>query len=463
MKSQYLTILFIISAHYVYACSWNYQQPFWPLVESKMYINNVEISESVNDYIFCELQENCNNFLQKLSVQSQETQDLVIEELKRPISDTYQLLKIANSVAVSEADDRLKANLLKALCLNGPILQNQHTIPNFYLDENDTTRYTHHYLYEEAYQLIEDMLEGKRAISIKDAEFAIENAFVEGQANRAAYDYTISAIVNNVMRDAALLRPRMPSDATAKNLALTLFFSEDRESNNYQHFTYDVQSLFNDGGIVSGMVLSLLQTGKGTCRSLPYLYKIIAHEIGAPSYLACAPMHFYIKQQDNMGKWWSYETTRFTYCDERYIIEVNHVPPMAIASGLYTKPLTDKETLCQLLYDLCYFYEKRTGFYSNAFVRRCYTLGLRYFPISILKTLELSDLKYQLDKELWERGKRDAYDFTDYPDLQERYLRLQNMRAEFTKLGYYQYSRQEIKDKMEQIKEYIEKNKNNLE
>lgn len=131
--------------------------------------------------------------------------------------------------------------------------QSQDVITNFFLNEDDTTRHTHHYLYEQAYQIIEDMLIGRHAISLKDAEFAIENAFLEGQTNRASYDYIIAAIANNVQRDAALLRPRMPSNATAKNLALTLFFSEDRESNNYQHYTYDMQSLFNDGGIVGGM------------------------------------------------------------------------------------------------------------------------------------------------------------------------------------------------------------------
>ena len=336
--------------------------------------------------------------------------------------------------------------------------QNVDPIANFSFNEDDTTRYTHHYLYEQAYHLIKEMLEGKRAISIKDAEFAIENAFLGGQANRQTYEYVIAAIVNNVQREAAILRPKMPSEATAKNLALTLFFSEDRASNNYQHYTYDVQSLLNDGGIVGGMVLSLLQTGKGTCRSLPYLYKILAHEIDAPSYIACAPMHCYIKHQDNVGKWWCYETTRYNYCDENYIIETNHISPQAIASGLYTKPLTDKETLCQMLYDLCYFYEKQSGFYSNKFIWKCYTLGLRYFPNSILRILELDDLKYQLDKELWLRGKRDVYDFTDFPDLQEHYLRLQEKSSEIEKLGYYQYSQQEIKDKLDKIKELSERN-----
>lgn len=41
-------------------------------------------------------------------------------------------------------------------------LQNKDPIANFALNEDDTTRYTHHYLYEEAYLLIADMLEGRR-------------------------------------------------------------------------------------------------------------------------------------------------------------------------------------------------------------------------------------------------------------------------------------------------------------
>lgn len=60
--------------------------------------------------------------------------------------------------------------------------QSENPIANFSFNEDDTTRYTYHYLYEQAYQLIEDMLVGQRAISIKDAEFAIENAFLEGHS-----------------------------------------------------------------------------------------------------------------------------------------------------------------------------------------------------------------------------------------------------------------------------------------
>lgn len=335
------------------------------------------------------------------------------------------------------------------------VRQDEAPIKNFSLNEDDTLRYSNHYLFEQAYQAIEDMLTGKRAASFKEAVFAVENAFLEGGANKQAYDYKIKLIADNILRDAADLQSTMPSEATAKNLAITLFFAEDRASNNYQRCTYDTHSLFNDGGLVGGMVLSLLQNWKGTCRSLPYLYRILAEEIGAPSYIACAPMHFYIKHQDNLGKWWCFETTRYTYCAEDYIIRVNNISSEAITSGLYTKPLTEKETLCLCLYDLCYFYEKVTGFYSNAFVRKCYQLGLRYAPISNLRTTEINDLKYQLDKDLWNRGGRSEEDLNRFPDLKARQLEIRKKLEEYNALGHYEYSRQQIREKMQQIKEFV--------
>ena len=338
------------------------------------------------------------------------------------------------------------------------IPQNEAVIANFSLYEDDTLRYANHYLYEHAYRTIEDMLTDKQPVSFKDAVFAVENALLDGGGNYQAFDYKIGLIANNVLYDVKQLRSSMPSDATAKNLAITLFFAENRISNNYQRCTYDLQSLYNDGGIVGGLVLSLLQNWKGTCRSMPYLFKIIADEIGAPSYIACAPMHFYIKHQDNVGTWRCYETTRYAYLEEQHIYELNHISPTAVQSGLYAKPLTDKEALCLCLYDLCYFYEKKTGFYSNAFVRKCYQLGLRYNPVSILRALEINDLKYQLDKELWNLGGRSESDYLRFPDLNKRYQQLQQLRRDYDALGHYEYTQTQIKDKIQLIKDYDEKN-----
>lgn len=88
--------------------------------------------------------------------------------------------------------------------LSQPVLplQNKKPIANFSLNEDDTTCYLNHYLYERAYQTIEDMLLGKRPLSFKDAVFEIENALLDGQANRKAYDYKISVIANNILYDA---------------------------------------------------------------------------------------------------------------------------------------------------------------------------------------------------------------------------------------------------------------------
>ena len=51
--------------------------------------------------------------------------------------------------------------------LSQNIIPQQNVVPiaNFAWDENDTSRYEGHYLYEQAYEMIEDMLMGRRTIS----------------------------------------------------------------------------------------------------------------------------------------------------------------------------------------------------------------------------------------------------------------------------------------------------------
>lgn len=49
------------------------------------------------------------------------------------------------------------------------IPQNKAAIENFTLNEDDTLRYAHHYLYERAYQVIADMLTDKRSVDMADA------------------------------------------------------------------------------------------------------------------------------------------------------------------------------------------------------------------------------------------------------------------------------------------------------
>jgi hypothetical protein len=131
-----------------------------------------------------------------------------------------------------------------------------------------------------------------------------------------------------------------------------------------------------------------------------------------------------------------------------------HVNEKAIRSGLYMTNLTDKETIVQSLYDLLCIYERKTGFYSNDFVRRCYTLGLKYHYADVLHTKRIDDLKYQLDKKAWNKGLQSENEIKADAELRREYDYMQQQKKEFEAMGYYAYTPEEYMQKYQETLNY---------
>ena len=72
--------------------------------------------------------------------------------------------------------------------------QTEAPIANFAWDENDTTRYAGHYLYEQAYRLIEDMLTDKCPLNFAEAVFAVENCLFDGTLDHSWYEIELNRI-----------------------------------------------------------------------------------------------------------------------------------------------------------------------------------------------------------------------------------------------------------------------------
>ena len=336
------------------------------------------------------------------------------------------------------------------------VFQTQDPIANFAWDENDTSRYAGHYLYEQAYQLIEEMLTDQRALSFSDAVFAVENCFYDGTLNKAEFDAEIARISTGVRRMVFLSDLQAPSLDVALNYCIYLFYTQPCELNHQKPYHYDAYSLIHDGGLEGGMVAHLLKTGTGTCRSLPYLYKIIADNIGAKAYLANAPLHTYIRQQDAEGRWWNFETTTGTYSRSAWIMGHYHVREEAIRSGLYMTNLNAKETIVQCLYDMLCIYEKKTGFYSNEFVRKCYTLGLRYHYADNLQKFRINDMKYQLDKDAWNAGLRSEAEVREHTVFGPRYEQVLHVKDEFYQMGNHELTPEEYQEKYQEALDYLQ-------
>lgn len=334
--------------------------------------------------------------------------------------------------------------------------QTEAPIANFTWDENDTTRYAGHYLYERAYRLIEDMLTDKRNVDFAEAVFVVEDCLFDGALDHSWYLIELNRIATGIRNAASSPSVTAPNYDMALNYTIYLFFTQPCPLNHNHPYEYDKESFLKDAGLTGGMVTHLLKTGMGTCRSLPYLYKIIADKVGAKAWLANAPLHTYVRTQDDKGKWWNFETTTGSFSRSSYIMESFHINENAIKSGLYMTNLTAKETIVQCLYDLLCIYERKTGFYSNDFVRKCYTLGLKYHYADNLHTFRINDLKYQLDKKAWNKGLRSEAEIRKDTELRKEYDYLQQQQKEFEEMGYHAFTTEEYTMKYQKALDYLQ-------
>lgn len=337
------------------------------------------------------------------------------------------------------------------------VFQSMDPIANFAWNENDTTRYEGHYRFENAYRMIEEMLTDKRPLDFAEAVFSVENCMYDGKLDRSFYLSELNRIATGVKNMATSGEISAPTCDVALNYAIYIFYTQPCVLNNSHPYKYDKMSLMEDVGLTGGFVTHLLQTGMGTCHSLPYLYKMIADKVGAKAYIAMAPLHSYIRQQDANGYWWNFETTVGGFSRSSFIMESFHVSEKAIRSGFYMTNLTDKETIVQCLYDLLCIYERKTGFYSNDFVRRCYTLGLKYHYPDNLHVKRINDLKYQLDKKAWNKGLRSETEVRHDAVLGREYDYLQQQRKELEELGYHEYTPEEYLQKYQESLDYLQR------
>lgn len=135
--------------------------------------------------------------------------------------------------------------------------------------------------YVSAFNSMTDMLEGKDSLSIKRAVFMAEWAYLEGKL-----DYE-KDFCNEIYRITAFLNRfydanRLDAYKTGKQMAITDYFFKPYSGNRYTPYTYDFEYFSKEESDWEGQFVSkVLKTHKGQCCSLPWMYKILAKEIGA--------------------------------------------------------------------------------------------------------------------------------------------------------------------------------------
>jgi hypothetical protein len=243
--------------------------------------------------------------------------------------------------------------------------------------------------YERAYQELAKMLDGRYPLSFKRAVFLTENAYFDNGLSYQDFSGLIAALARDVKTVESQSAPHFLYDQTDKQEVLhnaVLFkvlterieFVSGRISEPYR---YDFEDFNGEQDWRNMFVSKLLVTHRGNCHSLPFLYKMVAEETGAQTWLALAPNHIYLKQHNLKDGWYNTELTSRRFPMDAWLMASGYVSKETIVSGIYMDTLSAKQNVVLCLVDLARGYERRAGTAAaEPFVLKCTELALQYFP-----------------------------------------------------------------------------------
>jgi len=113
--------------------------------------------------------------------------------------------------------------------------------------------------------------------------------------------------------------------------------------------------------------------------------------------------------------------------------------------------LSEKESIALCISDLLNIYESKTGIYSNDFVRKCYTIGIKNFPMSFLQCWKYGNVKYQLDKRMVASGMNNYQQVFGNPDLENMFYQADSTKRFIKNAGYTTLTSEQYREKATSI------------
>jgi len=247
--------------------------------------------------------------------------------------------------------------------------------------------------FQESYDYINRMLIDEVPLSFKDAVMNTEMAFYDGIIDNEKIDrkYNILLHLAKQLSNSDLITyAEKDKDNIVKHAAIFKALTDTTliplDSSYYivhPPYTYDFEDPLGQKDWSKMFVTKLLETGKGNCHSLPYLYKILAEELNIPCNLAFAPNHIYIKLFSENKGWYNTELTSATFPIDAWVIASGYVTTDAIRNGLYMDTLSNKQAVANCLIDLAQGYQQKFGKNNPDFVIKCCNTVLEYHPTNV--------------------------------------------------------------------------------
>ena len=302
-------------------------------------------------------------------------------------------------------------------------------------------------IYQQTFDYINSMLTDEIPLSFKEAVLATENAYRYDTLNIKAFSQKIELLakLSNIISNTELITyTGKDKNVVTKHAALFKVITDSLlipldSTHIFVHtpYTYDFDDPTGQKDWTKMFVSKLLETSKGNCHSLPYLYKILSDELGIPCYLAFAPNHIYIKLYAESTGWYNTELTSPTFPIDAWIIASGYVTIDAIRNGLYMDTLSNKQAVANCLLDLAQGYQYKYGNDNPEFVVKCCNMVLEYHPTNVNALLTKAEAQKQYIHSLMKAKnlKKPEELFPD-PAIKEMYSDMESIYIQLYKSGY---------------------------
>ena len=236
---------------------------------------------------------------------------------------------------------------------------------------------------------IESMLSGNSGLDFKKAVFLTEDTYLDGRLNEKTFNDVIgvyATLCKGVMSSGDIAYTEKDREIAMFQCAAFIFITDtvaiatDEGVLPHIPFTYNYDDYAGQKDWSNTFVSTLMQTQKGNCHSLPYLYKLIMDELGQECHLALAPNHIYIKANNKKVGWYNIELTCSDFPTDAWLMASGYIHIDAIRNKVYMKALSDKEAVAMTLVDLAQGYQAKYGIGDGSFILKCCDTALEHFP-----------------------------------------------------------------------------------
>jgi hypothetical protein len=264
-------------------------------------------------------------------------------------------------------------------------------------------------LFQESYTLLNTMLVNENSYSFKKAVFSVENAYLNNTLDTVNCNKQIKFLTNlsnSLIKDRFLAylekdKPMVNKWASVFQVMHdTIPINYNDKIYKYSPFGYEFNDVFGHKTRENLFVSKLLETHKGNCHSLPYLYKILCEALGTDANLALAPNHVYIKLKSIKDGWYNTELTSGIFPIDAWVMASGFVHIDAITNGVYMKALNNKESIALVMIDLAQCYQDKFPKNDGAFILKCCETALKEYPLfATALILRAETHKTQMNKE----------------------------------------------------------------